>query len=68
MQGRGVLAVLEGSAGAGKSALLAVAAETGISGRACACSARAVGNWSRASPFGVIRQLYEPMLAARLAG
>ena len=47
-QGQGVLAVLEGSAGAGKSALLGVAAETGSVAGMRVLSARG-GNWSRDS-------------------
>ena len=62
-QGRGVLAVLEGSAGAGKSALLAVAAELASTAGMRVLRARG-GELEQGQPFGVIRQLYEPVLAA----
>jgi len=62
-QGRGVLAVLEGSAGAGKSALLAVAAERASTAGARVLTARGA-ELEQGQPFGVIRQLYEPVLAA----
>jgi DNA-binding CsgD family transcriptional regulator len=60
--GRGVMAVLEGGAGAGKSALLGVAAETGAAAGMRVLSARG-GELEQGQPFGVIRQLYEPLLA-----
>jgi DNA-binding CsgD family transcriptional regulator len=58
-----VLALLEGSAGAGKSALLGVAAEMGSVAGMRVLSSRG-GELEQGHPFGVIRQLYEPMLAS----
>jgi DNA-binding NarL/FixJ family response regulator len=58
-----VLGVLEGGAGAGKSALLGVAAETGSVAGMRVLGARG-GELEQGHPFGVVRQLYEPMLAA----
>ena len=61
--GRGVLVTLEGGAGAGKTALLSTATgSAGLSGMRV-ISARG-GELEREQPFGVIRQLYEPVLAA----
>jgi predicted ATPase len=60
--GRGLLVMIEGAAGTGKSALMAVAAEMGAADGMRVISARA-GELDQGQPFGVIRQLFEPVLS-----
>src|SRR3954471_7963756 len=62
LRGAGTLLVLEGGAGMGKSRLLARALDlAGARGMLC-LSARG-GGLERKLPFGVVRQLFEPLLA-----
>jgi DNA-binding CsgD family transcriptional regulator len=57
--GRGTVAVIEGNAGMGKSTLVARAGAGGTTARVLsACG----GELEQEHPFGVIRQLYEPVL------
>jgi DNA-binding CsgD family transcriptional regulator len=62
-QGNGRVVVLEGSAGTGKSALLAAAGELAANAGMRVLSARG-GELEQEHAFGVIRQLYEPPLTA----
>ena len=63
VRGAGSLTVLEGPAGAGKSSLVAVAREHAAIAGMCVLDAR--GNeLEREFPFGTIRRLFEPALAA----
>ena len=59
--GRGRFLVLEGPAGIGKTALLA-AARRRRRRAACACFVRAGAELERDFAFGVVRQLFEPLL------
>jgi DNA-binding CsgD family transcriptional regulator/tetratricopeptide (TPR) repeat protein len=61
--GRGGLALIEGPAGIGKSALLARARELALEHGLAVASARG-SELERADPFGVVRQLFEPRLRA----
>jgi DNA-binding CsgD family transcriptional regulator len=60
--GQGGLMVLEGPAGAGKSALLALTGQRASSAGLNVLAARG-GELEQDHPFGLIRQLYEPLLA-----
>ncbi len=55
--------VLEGAAGTGKSALIALTGRRASSGGLRVLAARG-GELEQDHPFGLIRQLYEPLLAA----
>lgn len=59
--GEGAVAVVEGPPGIGKSRLLSAVRETTVD--ACVLRARA-SELDRAMPFGVVRQLIEPVIAA----
>src|SRR3954447_20141989 len=61
--GRGALALLEGPAGIGKTRLLDAARERARSEGMAVLSARA-SELDREFPFGIARQLLEPLLAA----
>lgn len=61
--GSGCLVAIEGPAGQGKSALVAAARERAAAAGLRVLSARG-GELERDFPFGVIRQLFEPLLAA----
>ena len=61
--GRGGVVVLEGAAGAGKSALIAATSQKARKDGLRVIGARG-GELERDYPFGVIRQLYEPVLAS----
>ena len=63
LRGTGSVVVLDGPAGSGKSALVAAAA--GLAGQSGlrVLGARG-GELERDYPFGIVRQLYEPLLAA----
>jgi predicted ATPase len=61
--GSGCLVAIEGPAGQGKSALVAVARERAAAAGLRVLSARG-GELERDFPFGVVRQLFEPLLAA----
>jgi DNA-binding CsgD family transcriptional regulator len=61
-RGQGCVAVLEGPAGEGKSTLLTVAAGRAQAAGLSVLSARG-GVLEREFPFGVMRQLFEPVLA-----
>ncbi len=60
--GEGGLLTIEGEAGAGKTALLAAAAELGERAGMRVLHARG-GEFERDFPYGVVRQLFEPLLA-----
>src|SRR3954468_20787802 len=61
-RGAGTLLVLEGGAGIGKTRLLATA--LGLAGRrGMRCLSARGGELERKLPFGVVRQLFEPLLA-----
>lgn len=60
--GQGCVALLEGPAGEGKSTLLTVAAGRARADGLSVLSARG-GQLEREFPFGVMRQLFEPVLA-----
>src|SRR4051794_33444035 len=59
--GRGAVAVLDGPAGEGKSTLLAATMERAENAGLCVRNARG-GELEREFPFGVMRQLFEPVL------
>ena len=61
--GHGQLALLEGPAGEGKSTLLAAASSRAQAAGLTVLTARG-GEPEREFPFGVMRQLFEPVLAA----
>jgi len=61
--GLGSVLVLEGAAGSGKSALLETVRTMARSTGSLVLSARG-GELERDYPFGIVRQLYEPVLAA----
>src|SRR3954471_465185 len=61
-RGAGTLLVLEGGAGIGKTRLLASALEL-ASARGMRCLFARGGELERKLPFGVVRQLFEPLLA-----
>ncbi len=63
LAGRGGLVVIEGSAGAGKSALVAAASTYAVAAGLQVLSARG-SELEREFAFGAIRQLFEPVLAA----
>ena len=56
--------MVEGAAGNGKSALLAATAASTRPRPGCGCCVRVVANWRRGLAFGVIRQLFERVVAA----
>lgn len=60
--GAGGLLVIEGEAGAGKTALLASAARQAAEAEMLVLRARG-GEYERDFPYGVVRQLFEPVLA-----
>ncbi len=60
--GSGAVVLLEGAAGTGKSALVERARELARDAQLTVLSARG-GELERDYPFGVMRQLYEPLLA-----
>ncbi|HEX3830545.1 MAG TPA: AAA family ATPase, partial [Solirubrobacteraceae bacterium] len=60
--GRGGIVVLEGPAGAGKTALVALTGQRASSAGLRVLAARG-GELEQDHPFGLIRQLYEPLLA-----
>jgi len=60
--GEAGLLTIEGEAGAGKTALLAAAAELGEGADMRVLHARG-GEFERDFPYGVVRQLFEPLLA-----
>jgi DNA-binding CsgD family transcriptional regulator len=60
--GAGGLLMIEGEAGAGKSSLLAAAADLAAAGGMLLLRARG-GEYERDFPYGVVRQLFEPILA-----
>ena len=61
--GDGALLVIEGEAGAGKTSLLAAAADRATAAATTVLRARG-GEYERDFPYGVMRQLLEPALAA----
>ena len=61
--GQGGVVVLEGAAGTGKSALVALTGRRASSAGLRVLAARG-GELEQDHPFGLIRQLYEPLLAA----
>jgi hypothetical protein len=65
--GRGGLALLEGPAGIGKTRLLDTARERARAADMAVLAARA-SELEREFPFGIARQLFEPLLAAADAG
>ena len=62
MGGAGGLLTIEGEAGAGKTALLDAAARRGAEGEMLVLRARG-GEYERDFPYGVVRQLFEPLLS-----
>ncbi|MFD9624109.1 AAA family ATPase [Streptomyces virginiae] len=61
-QGSGRVVVIEGAAGVGKTRLLAEVRAAGLEAGAGVVSARGL-DLEREFPFGVLRQLFEPLLA-----
>jgi DNA-binding CsgD family transcriptional regulator len=59
--GTGGVAVIEGEAGVGKSRLLVALREAAVDAHARVLTARA-GELERDFPFGIVRQLFEPLL------
>ncbi len=62
--GSGGVIVIEGEAGAGKTSLLAAAAATAAEREMLVLRARG-GEYERDFPYGVVRQLFEPVLRDR---
>ncbi len=62
--GAGRLLTIEGEAGAGKTTLLDAAARRGAEEEMLVLRARG-GEYERDFPYGVVRQLFEPLLAGR---
>lgn len=63
-EGNGGTIVIEGEAGAGKTSLLGAAAEMAARREALVLRARG-GEYERDFPYGVVRQLFEPVLQDR---
>ena len=61
--GEGRVALIEGPPGIGKTSLVTVAARLAAAAGMCCLSARG-SPMERAFPFGVVRQLFDPVLAA----
>ncbi len=66
VDGRGRLVVIEAEAGLGKTRLLSEAQALGVAAGMRVVSARAT-ELERAFPFGIVRQLFEPVVANRSA-
>lgn len=66
-QGDGGLVMIEGEAGAGKTALIDAAGTLAIDREMLVLRARG-GEYERDFPYGVVRQLFEPLLAREPGG